>query len=227
MTFLEICQMLARESGTIDGNLPLSVNNQTGRLLSVVRWTQEAWRQIQNRRNSWLWMRGEFEGVTAPGTKRYTPAAMNIERFASWRIDDDTMTVYRQDDGRADERVMLFLPWEDWKRRYDRGVQERNRPLHFTVSPAGELCIGPEPDGLYVVRGEYRKGLQPLVENDDRPEMPERFHDLIAWYGLLLLAEHDEAELHITIALRRFRDLLEDLERDQLPTAHLGGGPLA
>lgn len=227
MNFLELCQMVARESGTVSGNLPASVNNQTGRLGKIVHWTATAWLHIQNKRNAWLWMRDEFEGVTAPGTTRYTPAAMNIVRFGEWITEDDTVTVYKQSEGKVGERPLLFMPWQMYRRRFTRGVQQQDRPLYYTISPANEVCIGPEPDDLYVIRGEYRKGPQPLENNEDVPEMPARFHEAIAWYGLLLLAEHDEGQIHIAVAMRRYRDLMNDLERDQLPRMFIGADALA
>lgn len=226
-TFLELAQMVARESGTVSGTLPSSVANQSGRLGKIVFWTAEAWRQIQNRRNAWLWMRGEFSGATTAGAARYTNASWNLTRWAKWITEPDTVTLYKQSEGVADETPLLFMPWQLYRRTYGRGAQEQNRPRHYAISPAGEFCLGPKPDDTYVVRGEYRKSPQELTANGDIPEMPARFHDVIAWYALLLLAEHDEAELHIAVAMRRFRELMSDLERDQLPEIRIGADALA
>lgn len=227
MDFLQIAQMVARESGTVSGNLPSSVANQTGRLLKIVNWTVTAWREIQNARNAWKWMQEDFQNNLVAGTQRYTAASFSISRLAEWITHDDTVTLYKTSLGPVDERELRFLPWEDFKRMYTRGVQQQNRPLHYSISPAGEFCVGPIPDDAYVVKGEYRKSPQTLVNNGDVPEMPERFHELIAWCALLLLAEHDEANLHIATAMRRKRELMDDLERDQLPQLHIGSGPLA
>lgn len=227
MNFLQIAQMVARESGTVSGNLPSSVANQTGRLLKIVNWTATSWRQIQNARNAWRWMHDDFQGNLVAGTQRYTGSSFNLTRLAEWITHDDTVTVYKSSLGLVDERELPFLPWEHFKRMYTRGVQQQNRPLHYSISPANEFCVGPIPDDAYVVKGEYRKSPQTLVDNGDIPEMPDRFHELIAWEALLLLAEHDEANLHIAVAMRRKRELMDDLERDQLPQLHIGAGPLA
>ena len=58
MTFLELCQEVADESGTVAG-VPsfTTVSNATGRLAKVVRWTRNAYRDIQNERSDWKWMR--------------------------------------------------------------------------------------------------------------------------------------------------------------------------
>lgn len=227
MNLLQIAQMAARESGTVSGNLPSSVANQTGRLLKIVNWCITAWTSIQNSRNAWRWMQGEFQGNLTIGTQRYTAASFQLNRWAEWITADDTVTVYKASLGVSDERELPFLPWDMFKRMYTRGVQQQDRPLHYSISPAGEFCVGPIPDAAYVVKGEYRKSPQILANNSDIPEMPERFHELIAWEALLLLAEHDEGELHIAVALRRHRQLMGDLERDQLPQLRITSGPLA
>lgn len=227
MTFLELCQMVARESGTISGNLPASTLGQTGRLAKVVAWTAYAWTAIQNRRNSWRWMVRDFEKVTLPGAPEYTPAAWSLPRVAEWQTKPDVTTIYRQSMGPGDEGGLIFVPWDDFKRRYRRGIQQQGRPTHFSVSPTGSFCLGPTPDVACVVKGEYRATPQRLTDDGDVPEMPARFHEVIAWEGLLLLAEHDEAGLHIAVAQRRKREIQDELERDQLPMVVIGGEALA
>lgn len=230
MTFLELCQMAARESGTVAGTVPTGVTSQSGRLEKVVNWVNDAWREIQTSRNRWLWMRGEFgspDAVTIAGTNRYTPASWNLTRLAEWIIDQDTVTIYKQSEGVSDESQLVFMPWQDYRRQYERGTQVQNRPLHFSISPANEFCVGPVPDDVYVIRGEFQKTPQDLTANGDIPELPARFHAVIAWHAVLLLNEHDEAQLPIATASRHQRQLMDDLRRDQLPKMHIGSGPLA
>ena len=220
-TFLELCQKVARDSGTVSGTLPSAVTSQSGRLAKVVYWTAEAWRIIQNRRSAWLWMRAEYEKNLVAGTARYTASGFALTRWAEWIVEKDTVTIYEASVGVSDEQPLVFMPWTTYRRTFERGTQTADRPRYFSVSPAGELCFGPKPDVIYTVRGEYRKTVQELAANTDEPEMPARFHDLVAHYGFLLLAEHDEAGLHIEVAQRRYRELMSDLERDQLPTMSL------
>jgi hypothetical protein len=227
MTYLELCQMTARESGTVSGVLPTSVDDQTGRLAKIVYWVATAWKKIQTAKTGWKWMRGEFSGNTSAGTARYTAASFNITRLAAWITEADTVTIYKQSTGVSDEGPISFIAWAAYRATYERGTQTADRPVHYTISPSNEFCLGPKPDDTYVIRGEYRKSAQELEENDDIPEMPSDYHGLIAWYGLLLLAEHDEADMHIGVAARRYSDLLFDLQRDQLPEVHIGAGALA
>jgi hypothetical protein len=225
-TFLQLCQMVARESGTVSGTQPVAVTGQTGRLGKIVFWVDEAWRQIQNRRNAWFWMDTEFSGTTTASSPRYTAASFSLSPWAAWITKERTLSIYLTATGVSDESYLMFMPWDTWKQRYDFGTQTNDRPSYYSVSPAGELCFGPIPDDTYTVRGRYRKGAQSLTANGDIPEMPERFHDLIGWEALLLLQEHDEAQIPIAVAMRRRRELTSDLERDQLPPIEIGG-PIA
>lgn len=221
MDFRELCQMVARESGTVSGAQPLTVVAQTGRLGKIVFWTAEAWRQIQNRRSRWFWMEGEFDGETAADTARYTATSFSLDRWSAWIRRPGTLTIYLESLGVSDERELIFMPWDMYRRTYDRGTQTSNYPVHYAISPAGELCFGPIPDDVYIVQGIYRKSPQTLEADGDIPEMPEQYHDLIAWDALQLLAEHDEGEIQIAVAVRRSRELKADLERDQLPQMEL------
>jgi hypothetical protein len=227
-TFLELCRKVARESGTIPGDQPVAVTGQTGRLEKVVYWTAQAWLDIQNARQHWFWMVHEFERVTLPGVARYTGASWSLPRLASWLAYPQQTTIYRQSEGKSRDAPLAYADFPSWRLTFDRGTHDQNTPTVFAISPAGELCLGATPDDAYVVRGVFRATPQRLVGASDVPEMPERFHDLIAWRGLRYLAEHDEAQMALAIAVAREGDLMRDLMRDQLPPFNMtGAGPLA
>lgn len=221
MNFLQLCQMVASESGTISGTQPSATTGQSGRLEKVVTWTASAWRQIQNARSHWRWMYGEFGDancVTSAGSARYTPASWNLSRLARWvSTPDEPITIYLEATGQSDETELEEIDWPTFRRLYDRRTHDSNRPIHCAISPTNELCLGPTPDDTYRVRGTYYKTPQDLEEDSDVPECPARFHEIIAHYGLLLLAEHDEGEYHTQVAYRRYKELWNDLRRDQAP----------
>ncbi len=227
-TFLDLCQSVARDSGTVSGAQPVSVSGQSGRLAKIVQFTAEAWTDIQNSRSAWAWMRKEFAGVTIAGTAEYTPAAWNIVDLAAWIVEGGSVTLYDQAVGPADEHEITPINWDRYRRMYGRGAQIAQRPAACAVKPSnGALLLGPAPDGVYVVRGEYRAAPQVLTSNADVPAIPLRFHDAIKWRALQLLAEHDEAPTAIATAAANFRRVLGELERDQLPQITIAGGPLA
>lgn len=232
MNYLQICQKTARDSGTISGTAPSSVTSQSGRLLKVVNFVNDAWQDIQNARNAWLWLRAEFSKDTIAGTARYTATAWGLARFADWIVDHRVSgryptSIYLKATGVADEGAISLIGWDDWKAKYGRGSQTNGRPTQYAVSPAMELCLGSVPDAVYVVNGEYRKGNQTLSANADTPEMPDRFHELIVRRALELLAGHDERPIAFADSKVKASEMYFALERDQLPGIAAGREPLA
>lgn len=226
-TFLKLCQDVARESGTISGTYPTAVTSQSGRLLDVVNWVNDAWRIIQNKRNAWAWMRKEFTGTLSNGTAKYTAASFSITDHARWVTERDSMTLYQQSTGVSDEGEIENISWASWRQKYGRGSQTNNKPTQYAVSPASELCFGAIPDDTYVVNGEYYETPQALIENADEPNLPERFEDVIRWGALMLMAGYDEDAVLLAKATANYGEIMRDLERDQLPQIGFGGGPIA
>ena len=226
-TFIQLCQKTARESQTVSGTYPTSVSDQTGWLLQIVKAVVDAWENIQNKHPDWRWMRADFEGDTISGTARYTAAGWSLTRFAEWITEPDVITIYKDSTGVSDEGPLTFKPWQEWQRLYDRGTQTANRPVHWSISPTNEFCLGPKPDAVYTVRGPYRKGNQTLANNTDEPEGPGRFHNAIVYEALEILAGFDETPAAVVTARSKLLKIMDGLERDQLPRLELGGDPIA
>jgi hypothetical protein len=231
-TFLALAQDVARESGTVPGSgLPSTVVGQTGRLASIVGWTDRAWRMIQNHRSHWRWMRGEFAGNTVAATQRYSGADLNATRFAvfSYSGDSDEESFSIAPAGNPDdEGGLTYLDWPAFHATRLRGANrtKQGQPINFTIDPQGELVLWPIPDAAYTVRGLYRKDVQSLTADADVPEMPARFHDLIVYRALLLLAANDEAVTQFPLWRIEYSKMMSELERDQLPIITLPG-PIA
>lgn len=207
MNFLQLCQRTVRESGTISGDAtPPAVTGQSGRLLKVVTWTAEAWNEIQNLHDDWLWMQGEYSGATIPGNARYTGASWNIPRFGRFLTPTESVTI-ATGAGVADECPLRLIEYELWRREFGRGTQIPNRPTCYAISPAGELVLGPIPNAIYTVRGLFQKIAQSLEANADIPELPDAsLHTVIVWKALLLLSQFDEGQWPTGVAQIRAMD---------------------
>lgn len=48
MDYLTLCQKVARESGVVAGVQPATVTSQTGRLLKIVSWVNDAWTWVSS-----------------------------------------------------------------------------------------------------------------------------------------------------------------------------------
>jgi hypothetical protein len=225
-TFLALCQRVASESGTINGTFPTTVTAQTGRLAKVVRWTNDAWRSIQNAHGEWRWMRSDFSGPTVAGTRSYSGSDFSLTRLGEWMCrgeDEDRYSIYLTATGVADERPLIFVEYDTFFTTFMRGTQTNDYPTHFTITPDNKIALHPIPDAVYTVRGPYRKSPQELTADADEPEMPARFHHLIADLALDYLGTHDEAVLQIPLWRLRRMAGFSDLERDQLPRITLAG----
>ena len=231
-SFLECVQTATRESRTASGVQPSTVINQTGRLLKFVNWTIAAWKEIQNSRAHWEWMKKEFSEETSIGAPRYTANGWAIADFARWvgdNVADDyyPTTLYLSATGVSDEGVIRQISWRQWRTTYGRGSQTNRRPINYAISPQNEFCVGPTPDAVFTVKGEYFETAQILAADEDIPNLPVRFHDIIPYRALILMSEHDEALTHIAACRGRYAEMMSDLQRDQLPPSYLSGEPLA
>lgn len=225
MNYLQLCQRTVRESGTISGDAtPSTTVAQSGRLLKVVDWVAEAWKQIQNLHDDWLWMRAEFSGPATIGTPRYTASSWSLTRFSRWILDDCSVTIYKTSLGVSDEGALRFIDWQTWRAKYGRGTQTNNRPTEYTISPMGEFCLGPLPDDAYTVRGEYQKSAQALAINADVPELPDdSLHTVIVWKALMLLGDFDEGAWPVARATVKCSDDLRSMQKYR-PVITIGAG---
>ncbi|GAA4108863.1 hypothetical protein ACFFTN_01455 [Aminobacter aganoensis] len=233
MNYLALCQRVASESGTVSGVKPTTVVGQVDRLAKIVRWVDDAWRQIQNAHSTWLWMQAEFYGPTVASQQRYAYSAFNdlatastITRFADWIYSsndvDSGITIYDPSIGVADEGALIFRDWEWFYRTQLRGTQSEGKPSMFAIAPDSKIVLSWTPDKVYTIRGRYRKDTQVLAADADIPELPTRFHDVIVDIALMLLGTHDEAPTQIPLWRMRQSEKFSNLERDQLPRMSLG-----
>lgn len=229
-TFLALVQDVARESGTVpDATAITDVTGLSVRNTKLVNWVKSAWRQVQNHRSDWEWMRAEFSGQTVAAQQRYTGAEMSASRFAAFvysgASDEKRFSIFKTADGASEEKPLRFLDWPAFFSTMLRGssASDTGPPTRFSIDPAGKLVLWPIPDAAYTVRGIYRKDEQQLTVSADVPEMPARFHDVITYRALMSLATHDEAATHYPLWRQEYLTMLDRLERDQLPITTLSG----
>lgn len=194
-TLLSLCNDVERESGTVamSGLMQTTVGAQARRA-KIVGWVRKAWTDIQIERGDWQWMIAEFEGDTVADQARYTASDWSIERFSSWAVESDHYQPFSiRDDaiGLTDETHLCRLDFDRWRSFYGRGAHIANRPTVYAIARDGAFCLGQVPNGVYTVRGEYRRSPQALSADADIPEMPAEYHSAIVDRALVLLSEHD------------------------------------
>lgn len=237
-TFLQLVNSLASEAGVTGAASSVSsVTGQTGQALRLVNWVKQAHTEIQNRHQNWRWMRSKWTVPTVIGTASYAYGACTdsrlsatISRFKRWIPFDDSGATnikrYLTSGGVAGEGWMTFLPWSYFQAIYGLGVQNNGPIIHVTIDPQNKIVVGPAPDAVYTVSGEYQMSALVFSVNGDTPEFPSDFHDLVLYramekYGLYYAA----GEVLQRGQLEGSR-LMRQLEADQLPQINLGA-PLA
>lgn len=230
MTFLELCQETAEQSGTIAG-IPsfTTVAGATGRLAKLVRWVRNANRDIENERTDWRWMRQEFTKALVIGQMEYTPAGwtLSVQRWLRDHATRRTMSLYDPAIGQSDEGPISFVPYDYWREHYNRGSHDRNRPQYWSIAPNNSIVFGPKPDKAYVVRGEYARTTQMLTNDSDQPGMPAAYQGLIVGEALRLMARSDEAFEVLGERAQQYERLRAPLVEDQTdPMDNMWGGTL-
>jgi hypothetical protein len=224
MTFLELCKRVRSEAG-ISGTGPATVVGQTGEMERVVNWTNQAWEDIQNHRTNWLWMRGDFSFESTADKADYTAAEAGIAtRFRDWDV--NTIKSYKTSIGVANEQELYELSYLDYRRIYLTGSRNAGTPTSFAISPSKQLLLGPKPEDIYTVNGQYWKSPQALTADADEPEMPEEFHMLIVWMALERYGLFESAGECIATGQKYSKRLIGRLEINQLPDVEMAP-PLA
>jgi hypothetical protein len=212
MNFLQLVNRLCVESGS-DTTLS-TVASQSGEAGRMVGWIASAWEDLQLSRPDWYWMQYEFTLPLVASVRSYSPTDAGVTtRFSSWNT--DSLRIYRTD--KSDETVLPFIPYSDFRSMYLTGQIIETQPIVFTVDPRLNLLMGPMPDGVYTVTGEYFKSVQTLALDADTPELPSQFHMAIVYRALMLYARYEAAgEIYNDAALNYTR-FLRRIQLNQLP----------
>lgn len=221
-TYLQLAAKLRQECGA-SGTGPSATTNQVGEYKRLVEWIAEAYVNIQNKhRGNWRWLRSEFTFDTTTNDDEYAFGDVTdsidsavIDRFARWIPGD--MKVYLTSAGVGTQSWLTYMPWDDWKRIFQIGTQNSGSPIWVTIDPRNRIRLGPKPNGIYTVTGEYMKAAQVLAADADTPEMPASFHQLIVYEAMQYYASFESAPEVWQRAKESHARMMRDLEVDQLP----------
>ncbi len=224
MNFLALCQIVREKCG-ISGTGTASVTNQTGEMLRIVNWVNEAWEDIQNWNENWNWMRQDFAMQTVPGQRFYAASSIAPDH-ARWHL--DSLRCYKTAAGQKNEQFLAYLSYGDFRNTYMLGGMNTMAgwPHLFSERPRDKaLFLGPLPDDVYTVYGEYQTGASRLAANTDLPGMgafPDEFHMLIVHRAVMKYAEYEGAGPLYGAAQANFKQLMHGLEKSQLDHIELG-----
>lgn len=189
-------------------------------------WIADSYTELQQE-HPWRWLRKSFtvntvadDGEYAFGDCTDTETSAVISRFSAWY--PNTFKAYLSSGGVGGEYELHWVPWDTFRRRYRYGTQTSSTPNHVSEDPTRKFVLGPKPNAVFVVSGDFQKGPQTLALDADEPEMPSQFHKVIVYDALIRYGFNRVAPEALQYAQTEGSRLMSALKRDQLPQITLG-----
>jgi hypothetical protein len=98
--------------------------------------------------------------------------------------------------GFNDEMFLDEIPYDAWRNAYMLGAMRRvqTRPYVIAVGPDQSLCLGPPPNALYTITGDYWVAPTEMSADTDVPAgLPTRFQMLIVYRTMMKYAGYESA----------------------------------
>lgn len=236
MTRLQLVQRLAQECGIDE---PSATTGQTGEDLRLVNWIDQAWSEVQSKRQDWRWMRSSnilgagVSFTTTAGEPVYAlgtdPGDVGVlpDNFTAWV--KGSFRNYLTSVGYTGEIFMDSIGYEAWLDGYMYGAMRnvQTRPVAVAIGPNNELCLGPPPTSDYTITGDYFMAPSAMAADDDTPTgLPQQFHMVIVYLAMTYYARYESAPEVLDAGQAGYATLMRRLESIQAQTIH-AGGPLA
>lgn len=221
MNYLSLVQRLAIESGASGPAAGIStVANTSGEAARMCNWIKQAWIEIQEEHEEWEWMRRDVEFDTVIHQQAYLPAGAEAQLtdFARWK--KESWRAYVTSVGVGSEMFVNDMPYNKFRDYYMFGTRRTTygRPISVAVRPYDKaLLLGPAPEQIYTMVGEYFTTVQELAADGDIPQMPDRFHMAIVYRAMIHYGMYDAAPEVVQRGENLYNEMLIRLEADQLP----------
>lgn len=222
MNFIQLAQRLRMECG-VSGNGPSTVISQSGEMERLVEWIRTADYELQLEHPDFDWMRTTVQFNTVAGQPTYTLTDIAITNHGKWKM--DSFRSYETAVGTNSELFLSRMMYDAWRDMYQYNAirDTANRPIAIAQSPDKSLCLGPKPDKVYTVVGEYWKTPTAMVADTDIPALPERYHMAIVYRAMMDYAAYEAAAETMLRGDTKYKEMLRRIEADQIPTVMLAG----
>ncbi|RKZ07305.1 hypothetical protein DRQ25_11875 [Candidatus Fermentibacteria bacterium] len=213
MTFLEICIEVYGALGLQGTFNNVNASNDTRVIAQSVK---EAWVNIQNYRLNWKFLQDEVILNLDPSRTNYDLEFIFLStdnNFGHW---DEKNFIY-------DYKTLREVSYNRWKRTE---VTATGEPNDFTIKPNDNSVIFTPLDNTYEVSLAYFKQPQILIDNNDVPILPQAYHTLIMYRGLVNAAVFFSSSEMFQFASIRADEMMGQLMREQLPHKKIKLNPL-
>jgi hypothetical protein len=189
MNFLQIVEELRQRAG-VSGPAFVTTVAQTNIRLKLVNLAAQAWTEIQNLRNDWIFNYTEVSKTLVIGQSLYGMqtdwSLTDVKKPLplDWRIENTLITF--------DKSFVRQTTPNRFRERYGANPgSAAGRPTELTLinnaaaypsQQAVQFNVSPEL--AYQLTFSYEMTAQILDDNDDIPRMPENYHMAIVWKAL-------------------------------------------
>jgi hypothetical protein len=192
----------------LGGSGPSATTGQTGEMLQVVNWVDDAWQRIQSSRNwDWLW---EASTVTILATTNTTAGSIPASRYIKDGCTDSNGVEY------------AYVPWLQFRREYPTALIAAGAPSVWTIRPDKAFTVNAKPTTNKTFNVERYKNPTAMTADGDTPALPTEHHMLIVWRAVMLYAGHDEANVLYNHAQAEYRKVLSAMGATDSPAVAWG-----
>lgn len=234
MNYLQICQRLAMECG-VSGTLTTTVG-QVGSLGRIVTWANQGWDELQTEHDDWGWMRSSnilgagASFATVAGQASYPlgtgagTCGISVATFGKWAR--NTFRNYTTSVGVSNEMFLDYIDFDVWRDGYMLGAMRsvQTRPVAVAIAPDQSVCVGPPPNALYTVTGDYFMAPTAMAADADVPiGLPVSYHMTIVYRAMMMYAGYESAPEVFQRGQADYNSNLRALEALRLPEIGFGG----
>lgn len=228
MTLLELTNRLRQECG-VSGSDLTTVVGVSGESKRCRDWIVQAWVEIQQEYPTFDWMRASVSFNTTAQQQAYTPSdsaptGAALADFGSW--DMESFRLYRTSTGTSDESFLSEMDYKSFRDYYifSSFRTSYSRPISIAQRPNDKaLLLGPSPDAVYTVVGEYFKTPTEMSLDADEPSMPSRFHFAIIYRAMQSYALYEAAPEVLTRGQTGYSEMIKRIEFDQMQDVTMAG----
>jgi hypothetical protein len=195
--------------------------SQTGELGLLVSLIDTAYEDIQNKYNTWEFLRHTFAFNCTIGVTEYAPSV--LANVANWK--DNSFRCYLTTT--TNEQELAQLNWDIFRDTRIIGTSRdtTGRPSEIAENPEKSLVLWPAPDDVYTITGEYYRKADTMDLDTDEPVFGS-FHMSIVYNALMQYAGDSGLPTLYVTAQKEYNKLIRMMQRDYLPVISLGE-PLA
>lgn len=210
MNFLELAQATRRSVG-MQGSGPSSITGASAIELEIIDAVRDAWTDIQNFRQEWMWMRNEGSFSTVVDQNSYTLAQVfgPSYRFKNWIKN----TLYALINGQW--TPLIYINYEDFIAR-EQNSTLTGPPSTFTIVPWNDTLMFNTPDAIYTIKFNYYKSPQVLTNATDIPECPTYYHTAIQYHAVEKFSNSIVIPEKQSEAAQSYAVIMGQMMRDQL-----------